>query len=169
MRTLETKQGNNLANTALDQGILQLIQESGSGSGLEGLINFESKLTKEEKKLTPSEVISVLKQTMNDIQNPDFLSFESGERDGKIFGFEGVGTDVIPTVTPNGDCIIPLNFRYDGQRRTILLVLEITFDGKNHYRLPAGDNFYRLTVGKNNFDYELVQEQEAFRMIVHTE
>lgn len=166
MKTLETKQGNNLANTALDQGILQLIQEASSGSGLEGLINFESKLTKEEKKLTPSEVISVLKQTMLDIQNPDFLAFESGQREGIDFGFEGVGTDVVPTVTPNGDCIIPVNFRYNGQRRTILLVLEISFDGQNHYQLPKGDNLYRLTVGKNNFEYELLKEQERFKMVL---
>lgn len=63
---------------------------------------------------------------MIDIQNPDFLSFESGKRQGKDFGFEGIGIDVIPTVTPNGDCIIPVNFWYDAQRRTILLVLEVS-------------------------------------------
>ena len=69
--------GNNVPTKVLDQSILDLIQESGAGTGLEGLINFESKLSKEEKKLTPSEIISILKKTMIDIQNPDFLSFES--------------------------------------------------------------------------------------------
>lgn len=117
--------GNKSPINVLDQSILKLIQQ-GSGTGLEGLINFESKLTKEEKKLTPSEIISILKRTMTDIQNPDFLSFESGKRGGMDFGFEGVGTDVIPTVTPNGDCIIPVNFWWNAQRRTILLVLEVS-------------------------------------------
>lgn len=77
--------GNKNPTNMLDQTILQLIQSEGSGTGLEGLINFESKLTKEEKKLTPSEIISILKRTMEDIQNPDFLSFESGERNGIDF------------------------------------------------------------------------------------
>ena len=72
--------GNNVPTKVLDQSILNLIQESGAGTGLEGLINFESKLSKEEKNLTPSEIISILKKTMIDIQNPDFLSFESGKR-----------------------------------------------------------------------------------------
>lgn len=71
--------GNNVPTKVLDQSILDLIQESGSGTGLEGLINFESKLSKEEKNLTPSEIISILKKTMIDIQNPDFLSFEWGK------------------------------------------------------------------------------------------
>ena len=52
------------------------------------------------------------------------------------FGFEGIGVDVIPTVTPNGDCIVPVNFWRDSQRRTILLVLEVSSDGENnHYAL----------------------------------
>lgn len=42
--------GNNVPTKVLDQSILDLIQESGAGTGLEGLINFESKLSKEEKK-----------------------------------------------------------------------------------------------------------------------
>lgn len=41
--------GNNVPTKVLDQSILDLIQESGAGTGLEGLINFESKLSKEEK------------------------------------------------------------------------------------------------------------------------
>ena len=36
--------GNNVPTKVLDQSILDLIQESGAGTGLEGLINFESKL-----------------------------------------------------------------------------------------------------------------------------
>lgn len=100
-----------------------------------------------------------------DIQNPEFLSFESGEKDEKDFGFEGVGTDVIPTLTPNGDCIIPVNFWYDGQRRTILLILEVDAKGGiNFYRLPEGDNHYIMKINNTEFTYQLIQEGEKFRM-----
>ena len=159
--------GNNVPTKVLDQSILDLIQESGAGTGLEGLINFESKLSKEEKNLTPSEIISILKKTMIDIQNPDFLSFESGKRGGMDFGFEGIGVDVIPTVTPNGDCIVPVNFWRDSQRRTILLVLEVSFDGENnHYQLPEGDNHYLLHIGHEDFAYQLMSEAGTFKMVV---
>lgn len=159
--------GNKNPISALDQSILNLIQDGGAGTGLEGLINFESKLTKEEKKLTPSEIILILKKMTNDIQNPDFLSFESGKRDGKDFGFEGIGVDVIPTVTPNGDCIVPVNFWRDSQRRTILLVLEVSSDGENnHYALPDGDNHYFLHIGHEDFAYQLIDEEGTFKMVI---
>ena len=159
--------GNKNPRSALDQSILNLIQDGGAGTGLEGLINFESKLTKEEKKLTPSEIILILKKMTNDIQNPDFLSFESGKRDGKDFGFEGIGVDVIPTVTPNGDCIVPVNFWRDSQRRTILLVLEVSSDGENnHYALPDGDNHYFLHIGHEDFAYQLIDEEGTFKMVI---
>ena len=159
--------GNKNPISALDQSILNLIQDGGAGTGLEGLINFESKLTKEEKKLTPSEIILILKKMTNDIQNPDFLSFESGKREGKDFGFEGIGVDVIPTVTPNGDCIVPVNFWRDSQRRTILLVLEVSFDGENnHSQLPAGDNHYLLHIGHEDFAYHLIDEEGTFKMVI---
>lgn len=159
--------GNKNPISTLDQSILNLIQDGGAGTGLEGLINFESKLTKEEKKLTPSEIILILKKMMNDIQNPDFLSFESGKRDGKDFGFEGIGVDVIPTVTPNGDCIVPVNFWRDSQRRTILLVLEVSSDGENnHYALPEGDNHYFLHIGHEDFAYQLIDEEGTFKMVI---
>ena len=159
--------GNKNPISALDQSILNLIQDGGAGTGLEGLINFESKLTKEEKKLTPSEIILILKKMTNDIQNADFLSFESGKRDGKDFGFEGIGVDVIPTVTPNGDCIVPVNFWRDSQRRTILLVLEVSSDGENnHYALPDGDNHYFLHIGHEDFAYQLIDEEGTFKMVI---
>lgn len=159
--------GNKNPMSTLDQSILNLIQDGGAGTGLEGLINFESKLTKEEKKLTPSEIILILKKMTNDIQNPDFLSFESGKREGKDFGFEGIGVDVIPTVTPNGDCIVPVNFWRDSQRRTILLVLEVSFDGENnHYALPDGDNHYFLHIGHEDFAYQLIDEEGTFKMVI---
>lgn len=159
--------GNKNPMNALDQSILDLIEQTGVGTGLEGLLNFESKLSKEEKNLTPSEIILIIQKMSNDIQNPDFLSFESGKRDGKDFGFEGIGVDVIPTVTPNGDCIVPVNFWRDSQRRTILLVLEVSFDGENnHYQLPEGDNHYLLHIGHQDFAYQLIQDQGTFKMVI---
>lgn len=159
--------GNKNPINSLDQGILQLIQSGGGGTGLEGLINFESKLSKEEKNLTPSEIVTILKRTMNDIQNPDFLAFESGKRAGSDFGFEGIGVDVVPTVTPNGDCIIPVNFWRNSQRRTILLVLEVSAEGEeNRYHLPEGDNLYFLHIGHEDFAYQLMAEEDHFKMVV---
>lgn len=159
--------GNKNPMNALDQSILDLIEQTGVGTGLEGLLNFESKLSKEEKNLTPSEIILIIQKMSNDIQNPDFLSFESGKREGKDFGFEGIGVDVIPTVTPNGDCIVPVNFWRDSQRRTILLVLEVSFDGENnHYQLPEGDNHYLLHIGHQDFAYQLIQDQGTFKMVI---
>jgi len=169
MQMSEEKQtilgGTQPSNTNLDQGILDLIKNSKSGSGLEGLLDFESKLTKNEKKLSPSEIKALLERTKKDIQNPDFLSFESGKRDDKDFGFEGLGVDVIPTLTPNGDCIIPVNFWYDGQRRTILLVLNVQSDGEaNIYELPEWDNHYKLAINNIEFTYQLIQENKTFKM-----
>ena len=152
-------------NQNLNQEILNLIKESGSGTWLEGLLSFEEKLSKQDKNLSPSETASLLEKVKTDIQNPEFLSFESGEKDEKDFGFEGVGTDVIPTLTPNGDCIIPVNFWYDGQRRTILLILEVdAHGGMNFYRLPEGDNHYTMKINNTEFTYQLIQEGEKFRM-----
>ena len=163
MTTTHNEVGNKTQN--LNQEILNLIQEQGSGTGLEGLLSFQEKLSKTEKKLTPSELSSALEKTKTDIQNPDFLSFESGKRAEKDFGFEGLGTDVIPTLSPNGDCIIPVNFRYDGQRRTILLILEVSPNGEqNLYRLPEGDNRYTMKINEIEFTYQLVAEGEKFKM-----
>ena len=110
MTTTNLEVENKTKNQNLNKEILNLIKESWSGTGLEGLLSFEEKLSKQDKKLSPSETASLLEKVKADIQNPEFLSFESGERDEKDFGFEWVGTDVIPTLTPNGDCIIPVNF-----------------------------------------------------------
>lgn len=164
--TTNTQQvGNKVPNQLLNQEILKLIQEQGSGTGLEGLLSFEERLEKSDKKLTPSELTTALEQVKTDIQNPDFLSFESGKREEKDFGFEGLGTDVIPTLSPQGDCIIPVNFRYDGQRRTILLILQVSPEGTmNVYRLPEGDNRYTMKINEVEFTYQLVAEGEKFKM-----
>ncbi len=165
MNTTNLEVENKTMNQNLNQEILNLIKESGSGTWLEGLLSFEEKLSKQDKNLSPSETASLLEKVKIDIQNPEFLSFESGEKDEKDFGFEGVGTDVIPTLTPNGDCIIPVNFWYDGQRRTILLILEVDAKGgMNFYRLPEGDNHYTMKINNTEFTYQLIQEGEKFRM-----
>ena len=39
---------------SLDQAILNLIQEAWDWAGLEGLMNFEDKLSNKERQLTPS-------------------------------------------------------------------------------------------------------------------
>ena len=158
--------GNNQSSTsAFDQKLLELIQESGSGTGLDWLLTFEDKLADNERKLTPSEISLIIEKIKQDIQDPDFLSFESGKIDDKDFGFEWLWDDVIPTLSPNGDCIIPVNFWYDSQRRTILLVLEVLPDWEeNVYRLPEWDNHYTMKINDVEFTYQLVEHGETFRM-----
>ena len=158
--------GNNQSSTsAFDQKLLELIQESGSGTGLDWLLTFEDKLADNERKLTPSEISLIIEKIKQDIQDPDFLSFESGRIDDKDFGFEWLWDDVIPTFSPNGDCIIPVNFWYDSQRRTILLVLEVLPDWEeNVYRLPEWDNHYTMKINDVEFTYQLVEHWETFIM-----
>lgn len=160
--------GNNVPvgeKVSLDQAIIDLIQETWAWAGLEGLLSFENKLADKEKKLSPSEITLVLNKIKQDIQNPEFLSFESWKKDDKDFWFEGVGTDVIPILSPNGDCIIPVNFWYDWQRRTILLILEVSPDGEETiYRLPEWDNRYTMKINEVEFTYQLVKEGKCFKM-----
>lgn len=160
--------GNNVPveeNVSLDQAIIDLIQETWAWAGLEGLLSFENKLSDKKRKLSPSEITLIVNKIKQDIQNPEFLSFESWKKDDKDFWFEGVGTDVIPTLSPNGDCIIPVNFWYDGQRRTILLILEVSPDGEETiYRLPEWDNHYTMKINEVEFTYQLVKEGKCFKM-----
>jgi len=160
--------GNNVPveeNVSLDQAIIDLIQETWAWAGLEGLLSFENKLADKEKKLSPSEITLIVNKIKQDIQNPEFLSFESWKKDDKDFWFEGVGTDVIPTLSPNGDCIIPVNFWFDWQRRTILLILEVSPDGEETiYRLPEWDNRYTMKINDVEFTYQLVKQWKCFKM-----
>lgn len=172
--TKKTKQvvGNKVPVNAgsLDQAILNLIQETGSGTWLEGLLSFEDRLSDKERKLTPSEISLIMNKIKKDIQDPDFLSFESWKHDDKDFGFEGVWTDVVPTLSPNGDCIIPVNFWYDGQRRTILLILEVSPDWEETvYRLPEWDNHYTMKINEVEFTYQLVKDGKSFKMMLKDE
>ncbi len=152
--------------SALDLDIQQLLEESGLGSGIDGLLGFGEKLQKDPsiKKLTPEQMEDALTEIRQDIQNPDFLSFESGERNGMRFGFEGLGDDIIPTLSPYGDCIVPVNFWYNNQRRTLLLVFKIKHNKKNTYQLPEGENLYQLEYNKESFHYQLVKRKGGFSM-----
>ena len=110
-------------------------------------------------------VITMLPGYTHQQSHDNFMGKDARKKDEKDFGFEGVGTDVIPTLTPNGDCIIPVNFRYDGQRRTILLILSVNPNGEvNYYRLPEGDNRYTMKINNTEFTYELVEDGQKFRM-----
>jgi hypothetical protein len=115
--------------------------------------------------LTPSEITMIINKVKEDIQNPEFLSFESWKKDDKDFWFEGVWTDVIPTLSPNWDCIVPVNFWYDGQRRTILLIIEVLPDWEEViYRLPEWDNRYSMKINDVEFTYQLVKQGKSFEM-----
>ena len=160
--------GNNVPveeKVSLDNAIFDLIKETWAWAWLEGLLNFEDKLSTTERQLTPSEISMVINKVKEDIQNPEFLSFESWKKDDKDFWFEGVWTDVIPTLSPNWDCIVPVNFWYDGQRRTILLIIEVLPDWEEViYRLPEWDNRYSMKINDVEFTYQLVKQGKSFEM-----
>jgi hypothetical protein len=77
-----------------------------------------------------------------------------------------IGNDIKPTLTPYGDAIIPINFRYNSQRRTKLLILHIRDNnGKNDYQLPSGENRYEIEISKEHFNYELTHTaEEGFQL-----
>ncbi|MDR0282855.1 MAG: hypothetical protein LBI53_06315 [Candidatus Peribacteria bacterium] len=82
-----------------------------------------------------------------------------------MFGFEVIGNDIKPTITPAGDVIIPINFWFNNQRRTKLLVLHIKDDhGKNNYQLPDGENRYDIEISKENFLYQLIHDEYGFHL-----
>ena len=76
-----------------------------------------------------------------------------------------IGNDIKPTFTPNGDCIIPINFWFNNQRRTKLLVIHIEDkNGKNLYILPDGENRYDIEISKELFDYQLTYDENGFHL-----
>ena len=134
-------------------------------SGLADLKSFTQNLTQEksEKKLTKHN----LRLIKEDLQDGWLIDFEAWERNGKQFWFEVIGNDIEPTLTPNGDCIIPINFRYDSQRRTKLLILHIEDeDGKNVYSIPDGANEYSIEIWKESWVYALHQDENGFHLMV---
>ena len=134
-------------------------------SGLWDLASFSKNLThkKAEKKLTKHN-LNMIKE---DLQDGGLVDFEAGNRNGKQFWFEVIGNDIEPTLTPNGDCLIPINFRYDSQRRTKLLILHIEdVDGKNVYSVPDGANEYPIEIWKESWIYALHQDENGFHLMV---
>lgn len=134
-------------------------------SGLSDLKSFSKNLShkKAEKPLTKHN----LRLIKEDLQNGGLVDFEAGNRNGKQFWFEVIGNDIEPTLTPSGDCLIPINFRYDSQRRTKLLILHIEdVDGKNVYSIPDGDNEYPIEIWKESWVYALHQDKNGFHLMV---
>ena len=134
-------------------------------SGLSDLWLFSRNLThkKSEKKLTKHN----LRIVKEDLQDGGLIDFESWERNGKQFWFEVIGNDIQPTLTPNGDCLIPINFRYDSQRRTKLLIIHIEdMDGENVYSIPDGANEYPIGIWKESWMYTLHQDEKGFHLML---
>ena len=129
------------------------------------LVSFSKNLTKNksENKLTAHN-LNIIKQ---DLQNGWLVDFKWGNKNGKQFWFEVIGNDIQPTLTPNWDCLIPINFRYDSQRRTKILVLHIEDkDGKNVYSIPNGDNEYPIEIWKESWVYTLHQDKKGFHLMI---
>ena len=134
-------------------------------SGLSDLKSFAQNLTheKSEKKLTKHN-LHLIKE---DLQDGGLIDFEAWERNGIHFWFEVIGNDIEPTLTPSGDCIIPINFRYDSQRRTKLLILHIEdVDGKNVYSIPDGANEYPIEIWRESWVYALHQDENGFHLMI---
>ena len=134
-------------------------------SWLSDLASFSKNLThkKAEKELTKHN-LRIIKE---DLQDGWLVDFESGNRNGKQFWFEVIGNDIEPTLTPNGDCLIPINFWYDSQRRTKLLVLHIEdVNGQNVYSIPDGANEYPIEIWKESWVYALHQDKNGFHLMI---
>lgn len=134
-------------------------------SGLSDLKSFSKNLThnKSEKKLTKHN----LRLIKEDLQDGGLIDFEAWERNGIHFWFEVIGNDIEPTLTPTGDCIIPINFRYNSQRRTKLLIIHIEdIDGENVYSIPDGANEYPIEIWKESWVYALHQDENGFHLMI---
>ena len=132
-------------------------------SGLSDLWSFSKNLShkKSERKLTKHN-LRIIKE---DLQDGWLVDFESWDRNGKRFWFEVIGNDIQPTLTPNGDCLIPINFWYDSQRRTKLLIIHIEdMDWENVYSIPDGANEYPIEIWKESWIYALRQDEKGFHL-----
>ena len=134
-------------------------------SGLSDLSSFGKNLThKKSEKLLTKHNLRIIKE---DLQDGGLVDFEAGNRNGKQFWFEVIGNDIEPTLTPNGDCLIPINFWYDSQRRTKLLIIHVEdVDGKNVYSIPDGANEYLIEIWKESWVYALHQDGNGFHLMV---
>ena len=134
-------------------------------SGLSDLGSLSKNLThgKYEKKLDKHN-LRIIKE---DLQDGGLVDFESWERNGIHFWFEVIWNDIEPALTPNGDCIIPINFWYDSQRRTKLVLHIKDEDGKNVYSIPNGDNKYEIQIWKESWIYSLSQDENGFHLLLN--
>lgn len=151
------------------QNIMQWLESdlsaliSDENSGLSDLASFSRNLTKSktENKLT-SHNLHLIKE---DLQNWWLVDFEWWIRNNKPFWFEVIWNDIEPTFTPNWDCLIPINFRYNSQRRTKILILHIEDNGgKNIYTVPDWDNEYEIEIWKENWVYHLIYNENWFHL-----
>lgn len=134
-------------------------------SGLSDLKSFSRNLThkKSRKELTKHN----LRLIKEDLQDGGLIDFESWDRNGKHFWFEVIWNDIEPTLTPNWDCLIPINFWYDSQRRTKLLVLHIEDkDGENEYSVPDWSNEYSIEIWKESRVYSLHKDKDGFHLLI---
>jgi len=148
----------------LESDLWALIMDESSGLSDLGSLSKNLSHEKSEKKLTKHN----LRLIKEDLQDGWLIDFESGDRNGIHFWFEVIGNDIEPTLTPNGDCIIPINFRYDSQRRTKLLVLHIEDkDWENVYSIPDWDNKYEIQIWKESWTYSLSQDENGFHLLLN--
>jgi len=147
----------------LESDLWVLIEDE--SSWLSDLKSFSKNLThkKSEKKLTKHN----LRLVKEDLKDGGLVDFEAWNRNWKQFWFEVIGNDIEPTLTPNWDCLIPINFRYDSQRRTKLLILHIEdVNGKNVYSIPDWDNEYPIEIWKESWIYSLFQDENGFHLMI---
>ena len=147
----------------LESELSSLINDQ--SSWLSDLASFSKNLTHKtsEKQLTKHN----LRLIKEDLQDWGLVDFEAGNRNGKQFWFEVIWNDIEPTLTPNGDCLIPINFRYDSQRRTKLLIIHIEdVDGENVYSIPDGENEYPIEIWKESWVYTLHQDNNGFHLMI---
>jgi len=159
----EVKASQNEVLQWLESDLWVLISDE--SSGLSDLKSFSKNLSHEKsgKKLTKHN----LRVVKDDLQDGGLIDFESWERNGIHFWFEVIGNDIEPTLTPNGDCLIPINFWYDSQRRTKLLIIHIEdMDWENVYSIPNGANEYPIEIWKESWIYALRQDENGFHLII---
>ena len=163
LTTNQEVQGTSQLMKSLEQDLASLINDE--SNGLSDLASFTKNLTKSksEKQLTKHN----LRLIKEDLQDRWLVDFEAGNKNWKQFGFEVIGNDIEPTLTPNWDCLIPINFRYDSQRRTKLLILHIEDENwANVYSIPNWDNEYKIEIWRENWVYELKQDALWFHLVI---
>ena len=148
----------------LESDLAALIADE--NSWLWDLVSFSKNLTRNstEKKLTKHN-LNLIKESL---QDGWLIDFEAWNRNWKQFWFEVIWNDIEPTLTPTGDCLIPINFRYDSQRRTKLLVIHIKdINWENEYSIPNWDNKYEIQIWKESWTYSLSQDKTGFHLLIN--